>query len=111
MSLANLAGYASIISTLEDLQDSFSSDGGGVVVGTNVKYAPHQEFGTKYQQGTPHVRPAVERVGKDVERLAESADSTDDLLLMLGLAIEGEIKARAPVDTGNLRASYRTEKL
>ncbi len=29
-------------------------------VGTNVDYAIHQEFGTVYQSGTPHVRPAIE---------------------------------------------------
>lgn len=110
MSLANLAGYASIISTLEDFKGSFSTDA-SVVVGTNTEYAPHQEFGTKYQQGTPHVRPAVQAVGGSVDRIASSADSADDLLLLLGLAIEGEIKTRAPVDTGTLRASYRTEKL
>lgn len=29
-------------------------------MGTDVEYAPHQEFGTRYQPGTPHVRPALE---------------------------------------------------
>lgn len=110
MSLANLAGYASLLSGLEDLRETVKWSG-SVVVGTNTEYAPHQEFGTKYQQGTPHVRPAVQAVGGSVDRIAASADSTDDLLLLLGLAIEGEIKVRVPVDTGNLRASYRTEKL
>ena len=31
-------------------------------VGTPVEYAPHQEYGTVNQSGTPFLRPAVERV-------------------------------------------------
>lgn len=30
-----------------------------VEIGTPVKYAPDQEFGTKYQSGTPHFRPGL----------------------------------------------------
>lgn len=30
-----------------------------VEIGTSVKYAPAQEFGTKYQSGTPHFRPGL----------------------------------------------------
>lgn len=35
------------------------------VVYTTLDYAPHQEFGTRYQQGTPFMLPAVniERAG------------------------------------------------
>lgn len=36
-----------------------------VIVGTDVEYAPYQEFGTRYMAGTPHVRPAI-----DAERSA-----------------------------------------
>lgn len=32
------------------------------IVGTVVEYAPHQEWGTVNQSGTPFMRPAVERV-------------------------------------------------
>ena len=30
------------------------------LVGTDVEYAPPQEFGTRYMSGTPHVRPALD---------------------------------------------------
>jgi phage gpG-like protein len=30
------------------------------IVGTNVIYAPYQEFGTQHQPGTQHLRPAFE---------------------------------------------------
>lgn len=31
-----------------------------VEVGTNLEYAPAQEFGSRYQGGTPHLRPALD---------------------------------------------------
>jgi len=31
------------------------------MVGTNVEYAIYQEYGTRYQSGTPYLRPAVEK--------------------------------------------------
>ena len=31
-----------------------------ITVGTDVHYAPHQEFGTKFQPGTPHLVPSFE---------------------------------------------------
>lgn len=109
MSLTNIAGYSSVVSAFEELREMWGSSG-SVVVGTNVNYAPHQEWGTEHQRGTPHVRPAVQTVDGNVEQIASAADDADDLLLLLGLAIQGEIKTRAPVDTGNLRASYRIEQ-
>lgn len=42
-----------------------TTDGQGVVgiVGTDVEYAPHQEFGTRYQSGTPFLLPALQEAG------------------------------------------------
>lgn len=43
-------------------------------VGTNVDYALHQEYGTVYQSGTPHVRPALEaNRGELVRMMGEDA--------------------------------------
>lgn len=49
------------------LRDSYEvridrSDGGNVTghVGSDVPYSLHQEYGTRHQSGTPHVRPALE---------------------------------------------------
>ena len=35
------------------------SQGLYAIVGTNVHYAIHQEFGTRYQHGQPFLRPAL----------------------------------------------------
>lgn len=32
------------------------------VVSSDAKYAPYQEYGTRYQAGTPHIRPAYKAV-------------------------------------------------
>lgn len=37
-----------------------NSDESAVYIGTNVEYAPYQEFGTYKMPGTPFLRPAIE---------------------------------------------------
>lgn len=45
-----------------------------VEVSSNVEYAPYQEFGTRHQDGTPHVRPALEALRPRIpELVAEGA--------------------------------------
>lgn len=38
-----------------------NSDESAVYIGTNVEYAPYQEFGTYKMAGTPFLRPAIEK--------------------------------------------------
>lgn len=42
-------------------------------VATNVEYAIYQEFGTRYQQGTPYMRPAVDEFRSQLAREAKKA--------------------------------------
>lgn len=44
-----------------------------VAVGTNVEYAPYQEFGTRHQAGTPHLRPAVDEDGPQAAQAVKRA--------------------------------------
>lgn len=41
-------------------------DGQGpvAIVGSDVDYAPYQELGTKFQRGTPFLRPALRAAGE-----------------------------------------------
>lgn len=50
-------------------------DRGVVVVGTNVKYAPYEEFGTRNRGAKPFLRPAVDIVvrGNDGKKAMEDA--------------------------------------
>lgn len=43
-----------------------------VYIGTNVEYAPYQEFGTRYQSGTPFLRPALERHLDEYKEIAKT---------------------------------------
>ena len=47
-------------------------DKGLVCIGTNVEYAPYQEFGTKYQTGTKFLRPAVENHMNEYQEIFKS---------------------------------------
>ncbi len=39
-------------------------------VGTNVEYAPHVEFGTKFWKGKPYLRPALDKLTqRDINRI------------------------------------------
>ena len=40
-----------------------------VEVGSNVAYAAYQEFGTSRQEGTPHLRPAVDALRPQIRAL------------------------------------------
>lgn len=37
-------------------------------VGTNVEYAPYQEFGTRHQKGKPFLTPAADEQKKEFEK-------------------------------------------
>lgn len=37
----------------------YIKEGNSVIIGTNVNYAVHQEFGTRFQSGTPFLRPGL----------------------------------------------------
>src|SRR5699024_12364659 len=47
-------------------------------VASEAEYAPYQVWGTRYQAGTPHVRPAYtkqnSKFSKDMKRLVKSGD-------------------------------------
>lgn len=106
----NVLGVAALLDAFEDMADAYSS-GDGYVMGTNVEYGPKQEFGYHGGAYTPHMRPGIDATKAEMGRLAMQADDMDEFLKLTSLLLEGEVKSRAPVDTGNLRSSYTTQKL
>ena len=78
-------------------------------VGTAVEYAIYLEFGTRDMNPKPFVRPAVDDVESRLDQLAAEADSADELVTRVALALEREIKQtitrKGLIDTGTLRAS------
>jgi hypothetical protein len=106
----DLTGIESFQAEIEDTAAEWEG-GRGYRVFSNVEYAVYQEYGTRYQSGTPHVRPGADKTRAQLGRLAVSADSLDEFLRKAALTLEGEIKQAAPVDTGTLRSSYQTERI
>ena len=47
-------------------------DGSTEIVGTNVEYAPYQEFGTRKMKAHPYLRPAVENHVQEYKHIAEN---------------------------------------
>ena len=53
------------------LRNSIQTDIKGplkATVGTNVEYAPYQEFGTRHQKGKPFLTPAADEAKKEFEK-------------------------------------------
>jgi len=48
-----------------------STEEQAVYVGTNVEYAPYQELGTRFQPGTPFLRPAIENHLDEYKQIVE----------------------------------------
>lgn len=106
-----MIGVAAMIDAFDDITDAMSFRGGWVI-GTNVRYAQFQEFGTSYQSGTPHLRPGFDEVvAMHVSRIVANNDDAETIVKEVAQLIERKTKTRAPVDTGNLRASYRAERM
>lgn len=102
----NAAGLELAISELNNRIDDLDTTESWVV-GTGVEYAPYQEYGTRHMAPNPFLRPSVRETIREMERIAETADTADELVRKLAFNIERGAKQRAPVDTGTLRSSIR----
>lgn len=106
---AQIRGATALLSTFESMREAATE--AKWVVGTNVEYSVYVEFGTSRMAAQPYLRPAVESARRKSERIFSQADSISGYVRDLALFIEADAKRRCPVDTGNLRASIRAEKV
>jgi len=60
---------------------------GDAAIGTNVEYAPHVEFGTKFQRPQPFMRPGIQASIVDVQTIFKR-QLGQDLKIDLGKAEE-----------------------
>ena len=107
---ANLNGAGAVLADLSRLENRWSGEVKWVV-GSSIKYAVHQEFGTSRHKAQPFLRPAANEVMRNADQIADGADSTDELVKRLALAVERKSKIKAPVDTGALRSSLAAERI
>ena len=104
-------GYQESVDALHSTRVAFSSDARWIV-GVGAEYGAYVEFGTSRMRAQPYLFPAARYVMRTrferLERMAMSQPNPMEwLVATLAQHIEREAKARAPVDTGNLRASIR----
>lgn len=80
-------------------------------VSADVDYAIYVEFGTKFAQAQPYLRPAVNQTIRNADSLAARANSVDELVELLAESIAEKAQGNAPVDTGKLQNSIKVEEL
>lgn len=71
----------------------------------------HQEYGTKYHEPQPYMRPAAEEAQNRVGDIVAEEGSISAGLEKTALFVERRAKELAPVDTGQLRSSISTEQV
>lgn len=113
--LANLAGYARVLGGFEDLLENWTTDATWVV-GTPAEYAIYVHEGTSRMEGRPFLTDAIDEVVRTAgDDLAKRADSADEVIERIALALEGETKHKITeydaVDTGYMRSSTAAVKI
>lgn len=107
---ADLTGTASLVSTLDGIDERWTTDV-TYVVGTDVKYAIHVEYGTSKMAAQPYLRPAAERTNRQLDQIAAQADDVEEFVRLAALEVEAISKEVVPVDTGNLQSSITAQRI
>lgn len=82
------------------------------IIGTNVEYSVYVEFGTSNMDAQPYLFRAADDVMRHAQRIWKRwSGGLEGYLKELALRIERLAKKYCPVDTGNLRASLKAEKI
>lgn len=138
---AEMDGVGSLNNELKRLEQEWGKKRAIVyVVGSNEEHAPFVEFGTAPHTITPngaqvlnftvngtdvfagrvdhpgtdaqpYLRPALDSAERKLPSIARASSSLPELIQRTALVAEAEAKRRAPVDTGDLRASIRTQRV
>jgi len=105
---ADLSGFDRLRQTLRE-EIAGAETTVDYVVGSGVEYSVYLELGTEDMDPKPFVRPAVDEVESRLSQIADDADTADELVTKVALALEREIKQtiteKGLIDTGTLRAS------
>jgi len=105
-----LLGFSNVLQGLKDIQVRLDDDA-VYVVGSNVEYAIFVEMGTSRMEAQPYLFPAAREAERSIQRIAGDARGVEEAVKKVALFIERRASENAPVDTGNLQASIRTEKV
>lgn len=107
---AALRGAPAVYSTFNSVRQKWGGNATWVV-GTNVEYSVYVEFGTSKMGAQPYFRPAIEHAKRNSAAWFKAANDIAGFVKKVALEIERYAKQVVPVDTGNLRASIRAERI
>lgn len=105
------AGFAAMIDGIDEYIDVALDDDAVYIVGTNVEYAVYQEYGTRYMEPQPYLRPAAREAQQNISNIVAQSSDLPDAVKQTALFVERRAKELAPVDTGHLRGSIRSERV
>jgi len=101
-----LNGVSNTVQTINTIKSGLTASGNGWVVGVGVDYGAYVEFGTSRMAAQPYLFPAARQAMRsDFRGIERNANTLDEVVEGVALAIERRAKQNAPVDTGALRAS------
>jgi prefoldin subunit 5 len=101
----SVTGVREAVRAIETVKTGFTGDSAWIV-GVGAEYGAYVELGTSNMDAQPYLFPAARYVMRTrFDELQAQAQTLDGLVELLAVEIEAEAKRRAPVDTGNLRAS------
>jgi hypothetical protein len=106
----SLSGVGQTMQLLSSVEARFGSDA-VYVVGPTAEYGVYVERGTSRMEPQPYIEPAVRSVQSDLDEITDGLVGTDEMIRAIALEVERRAKKRAPVDTGNLRASISVERV
>lgn len=106
-----LAGFSALSRALDELINVQLGDDVVYVVGSNVTYSVHVELGTRYQSPQPYLFPSAREAERNIQSIAGNANSLAEAVKLVALFIERRAAERAPVDTGLLMNSIRSERV
>lgn len=108
----SLSGFDTTIRLLDQVRIRWGENV-TYVVGPTAEYGVYVERGTSRMKPQPYLEPAVRQITRSLPRIVaqKNPDNSAELVKIVALEIEQLAKRFAPVDTGNLRASIKTERV
>lgn len=104
----NLLGYSALLKSFNQMIPKGSDVW---EIGPNTNYDVYVELGTTRARPQPYVAPGAKKVMSEFAVHEAQADDLNDLLRILALSMEREMKFFCPVDTGTLQGSIEAVKV
>jgi len=106
----SVTGVQQTMQLLTNIEAQFGSDA-LYIVGPTAKYGVFVERGTSTMEPQPYLEPALRSVAADIDEVTAGLTGTNEMIRAIALEVQTRARARAPVDTGNLRSSIEIQRV